>query len=171
METHRLLKAFICLSFISIVLTSCSSPTSTAPVSQSSQPLMEKLSVDDLAGRADLIVVGDATDIHYDRNGNGDVKTLVRLSVTDVVKGTSVEELVIQVAGGQSGDVNVSVEDTPEFRLGERVVVFLRQVGAGAFTVVGGFQGRFGIDESDMVSGNVPLTQFIDQITDIVAEQ
>ena len=169
MDTHRLVKTFICLSFISIVLVSCSNPTSPAPVSQSSKPLMEQLTIDELAERADIIVVGEVTDIDYDRNGNGDVKTLVSLSVTDVVKGANVEEVVIEVAGGQLEDLNVSVEDTPEFQLGERVAVFLRQVDHGTFTTVGGFQGRFGIDENDMVGGNVPLTEFIDQIKNILA--
>lgn len=164
METHKLIGTFICLSFISIVLISCSNPTSPAPVSQSSQPLMEQLTVDELAERADLIVVGEATDIDYDKNGNGDVKTLVSLWVTDVVKGPSVEEVVVEVAGGQLEDLNVSVEDTPEFQIGERVVVFLRQLDHGNFATVGGFQGRFSIDENDMVSGSLSLAQFIDQI-------
>ncbi|MFC1995016.1 hypothetical protein ACFLVK_01255 [Chloroflexota bacterium] len=171
METHRLVMTFICLSFIGTALVSCSSPATPESVSQSSQPLMERLTVDELAARADRIVVGEVTDMDYDRDGNGNIITLVSLSVTEVVKGTNIEEVVIAVPGGQLNDVKMSVEDTPEFQLGERVVVFLRLVDHNVFAVVGGFQGRFSIDENDMVSGNVPLTQFIDQISNIVATQ
>jgi hypothetical protein len=55
------------------------------------------------------------------------------------------------------------VEDAPSFQLGERAVVFLDK-GEGIFAVVGGFQGKFGIDKNNMASSNKPLTNFIDQL-------
>ena len=62
------------------------------------------------------------------------------------------------------------VEDVPSFQLGERAVVFLEE-SEGIFNVVGGFQGKFSVDENNMVSGSMPLSEFIDQIRDIVAKQ
>lgn len=62
------------------------------------------------------------------------------------------------------------VEDAPNFQLGERVVVFLEE-SEGVFSVVGGFQGKFSIDKNNMVSGNLPLSQFIEQLRDIATKQ
>jgi len=61
------------------------------------------------------------------------------------------------------------VEDAPKFQLGESAIVFLEK-GDGIYRVIGGFQGKFIIDTNNMV-GNVPLQQFLEQITNAIAKQ
>jgi hypothetical protein len=80
MKPYGLRKIIICISIFTFALVSCSSPASPELVSQISQLLMAKLSIDELTTRADRIVVGEVTSIEYDREGNENIKTLVSLS-------------------------------------------------------------------------------------------
>ena len=120
---------------------------------------------------ADRIVVGTVTDVisHSDAQ-HGTINTLVTLSAEDCIKGSSEGQIVITLPGGETDGEWLWVEDAPSFQLGERAVVFLEE-NEGVFSVVGGFQGKFTIDKNSMVSGNLPLTQFIEQLRDIVARQ
>jgi hypothetical protein len=88
--------------------------------------------------------------------------------VEQTIKGETGGEVVIRVVGGEVGGLVLMVTDTPSFQSGERVVVFLDK-GEGIFTVVGGFQGKLTIDKNNRVSGDKPLTEFIDQIKDALA--
>jgi hypothetical protein len=125
--------------------------------------LVEKLTIEELTARANSILVGEVTDIACYREGEGNIYTRVTLSVEQTIKGETKEVVNLRVPGGELNGQAMWVEDAPSFQLGERAVVFLDK-GEGIFTVVGGFQGKFTIDKNNMVSGNMPLTNFIDQI-------
>ena len=103
-----------------------------------------------------------------DPEGEGSIYTLVTLAVEQTIKGETKDVVNIRVAGGEVNGRKLWVEDAPSFQLGERAVVFSNK-GDATFTVVGGLQGKFTIDENDMVSGNTPLAEFIDQIRDVLA--
>ena len=137
--------------------------------SQSTGELVGKLTLEQLAARANSILVGKVTNIAYYQEGKRNIYTLVTLSVEQPIKGETEGEVVIRVPGGEIDGLVMMVTDTPSFQLGERAVVFLDK-GEGTFTVVGGFQGKFTVDENNMV-GNKPLTEFIDQLKDILARQ
>ena len=62
----------------------CGQPT---PPSQSGAGLVEKLTIDELAARADSILIGEVTDIAYYQEAN--IYTLVTLSVEQTIKGES----------------------------------------------------------------------------------
>ena len=149
------------------LFTGCGQPT---PPSQSGGGLVEKLTLDELTAKADAILVGEVTDIASYQEGEGNIYTLITFSVEQTIKGESEGEVSIRIPGGEVNGQTLWVEDTPSFQLGERAVLFLEE-GEGIFSVVGGFQGKFAIDNNDMVSGNVSLTEFIDQIKGILATQ
>lgn len=140
------------------------------PPSQSGAGIVEKLTVEELTDRADSILIGRVTDIACYHEGEGNIYTQVTLSVEQTIKGEVKETVNVRVPGGELNGQTLWVEDAPSFQMGERVVVFLEER-EGTFTVVGGFQGKFTIDDNNMVSGNTPLTEFIDQIRDILAGQ
>lgn len=171
MKLHQLIGILISILATGAMVVSCVSPVPSGTPPPSGQGLMEKLTLEELTARADSIMVGEVTDIACYEENKGNIYTLITLSVGQTVKGESEEEVVIKVPGGEVGENRLIVEDSPSFQLGERAVVFLKEGGDNKFSVVGGFQGKFGIDEGDMVSGNIPLTQFIDQIRNIVAKQ
>ncbi len=131
---------------------------------------MEQLTLDELAIRADSILVGEVTDITAYQEENGNIYTLATISVEQTVKGQTRDKATLRTLGGELDGQVMWVEGTPGFQPGERVVVFLKK-GGGAFTIIGGFQGKFIIDGNDMVSGNIPLTEFTQQIRDILIEQ
>lgn len=137
---------------------------------QGGQGLVEKLTLDELAAAADSILVGEVNDIVCYQEGEGNVYTLVTLSVERSIKGQAQQEAVIRIPGGELNGQTLWVEDAPSFQLGERVVLFL-EVTEGVFSFVGGFQGKFSIRRNNMVSGNILLSEFISQIRDILAKQ
>ena len=128
-----------------------------------------KLTLEQVAAKADSILVGKVTDVTYYQEGEGNVYTRVTLSVEQTIKGETGGEVVIRVPGGEMDGLTMFVTDTPSFQLEERAVVFLDK-GEGTFTVAGGLWGKFTIDNNNMVSDK-PLTEFIDQIRDILARQ
>lgn len=140
------------------------------PPSQSSSGIVEKLTVQQLASRADSILVGKVTDIACYEEGEGNIYNQVTLSVEQTIKGETKQAVNVRVPGGELNGQTLWVEDTPSFQTGERVVVFLEER-EDIFTVVGGFQGKFSIENNNMVGGNMPLTEFIDQIRDILVSQ
>ena len=145
------------------------SPQTSSPPPQSDGGLVGKLTLEQLAARADSILVGKVINITCHQEGKGNIYTLVTLSVEQTIKGETGGEVVIRVLGGEVGGLVMMVTDTPSFQVGEKAAVFLDN-GEGILTIVGGFQGKFTIDENNMV-GNMPLTEFIDQIKDILARQ
>ncbi len=178
---HRNVLNFMCL--LALVLTfGCGSrpahpappaapPAAPAPpVSQSGEGIVEKLTLDELALRADSILVGEVTDITVYEEGSGNIYTIVTLSVEQSIKGETEVEAQMRVPGGEVDGRVLFVEDAPSFQLGERTVVFLSRGGDG-LTVVGGFQGKFTVDKNNMVDGNISLTEFVDQVEDILEKQ
>ena len=170
MKLYVFISVFVCLLVLAGMAGCALSPGAPNTPSQSSQGLVEKLTLDDLALRADSVLVGEVTDITIYQEGEGNIYTLVTVSVEQTIKGESEGEVVIRVLGGEVNGQVLWVEDAPSFQSGERAVVFLEE-GEGILSVVGGFQGKFTIDENNMVSGNMLLTEFIDQIKDILAKQ
>lgn len=128
-----------------------------------------QLTLEYLAAKADSILVGGVNNVTYYQEGEGNIYTQVTLSAEQTIKGETGGEVVIRVPGGKVDGLEMVVTGTPSFQLGERVVVFLDKEAEGIFTVVGGFQGKFTID-NNMV-GDKPLTEFIDQIEDILSRQ
>jgi len=143
--------------------------TINPPPSQSASGLVVKLTLDDLAARANLVVLGEVVDVVYQKEANGNIYTLATLSVGQTFKGGTIKEVVISTPGGKLDGKILEVEGAPNFQLGESAIVFLEK-GDGIFRVIGGFQGKFTIDKNNMV-GNVPLQQFVEQVRNAVAKQ
>jgi hypothetical protein len=128
-----------------------------------------KLTLEQIAPKADSILVGKVTDVTYYQEGEGAIYTQVTLYAEQTIKGETGMEVVVRVPGGKVDGLEMMVTDTPGFDLGESAVVFLQRNDEGIFTVVGGFQGKFTID-NNMV-GDKTLAKFIDQIRDILSRQ
>jgi len=169
---QRVFVSLLCfITILALFLIACTSGTNTInPLpSQSVSGLVEKLTLDDLAARANLILLGEAIDVVYQKEANDSIYTLVTFSVEQIFKGEIADEVVIRVPGGKlDGQIQV-VEDSPSFQLGERAVVFLEN-GGGISRVFGGSQGKFTIDKDNMV-GNILLQEFIEQVRNAVAKQ
>ena len=94
--------------------------------------------------------------------------TTVQISVAQILyargnpPGSSLE---FEVLGGELDGVGLTVSEAPEFRLGERVLVFVRPWTQGRLVLSGGPSGLIRVDESGIVHGRgVSVKQFGSQI-------
>src|SRR5690349_11947899 len=87
---------------------------------------MRKLSMEDLAKKADAIVLGTVTqqESAWDAQHTA-IYTDVTLAVEQVLTGSPGEVVTLRVAGGVVGDIGMRTSNDATFRAGERVIVFL----------------------------------------------
>jgi len=141
--------------------------------------LVRKKSVEELTYEADSILIGKVTSMESRWNGS---KTLIHTYVTVFVRGYIKRflemgepgEVTIKVPGGQVGDIALRVSDTPEFREGEEVFLFLKIEELPIFRVAGLLQGKYTVWEgrirNRVLEREIPLESFIDQIQKIIEE-
>lgn len=128
---------------------------------------VQKLSLEQLATQAEVIVRGRVADIkpRPSRDG-GFAWTRVFISVEEQFKGEKVAALVIDLPVGPVGGVVQGSPGTPEFSAEEEVVLFLRQQRKDEiFRLVGGQQGKFTV-RADPV-GNRKLVEDLSRRTEI----
>ena len=105
---------------------------------------VQRLSLEQLARQADLIVKGRIQDIRnqtsQDRSA---ITTVVVLPIEKQWKGPNVSMVTVRQPGGSAGEITQRVMGLPEFAVGEEVVLFLRKQADGRYATVGGKQGKF----------------------------
>lgn len=85
---------------------------------------------DDLVSRADVIFIGEVTDVRtfpLETRDGPIIKTRVIFRVSDPVWGTTSLLEVFDFLGGEWGGVGMAVAEMPHFAVGDRRVVFARQ--------------------------------------------
>jgi len=97
--------------------------------------------------------------------------TTVQLDVAQILyargnpPGSSLE---LEVLGGELDGVGLMVSEAPEFRLGERVLVFVKPWTEGRLVLTGGPSGLMRVDESGIVDGRrLSVKQFAFQIRNL----
>jgi len=105
---------------------------------------MRPLSLEELFQKAEKIAVGRVVDLSCQMDPRTElIYTWVTLHVEKEFKsGRGDFELRLRIPGGRIGNLALKVSHAPRFSKGERVLVFLRQVG-NDWTVVGWQQGKF----------------------------
>jgi len=139
--------------------------------SGSGQAMMVAMSVEQLAGTADTIVVG--TVLEQTSAWNADrsaIHTDVVVSVDELVKGNAAGEVVVRVAGGyiESEDIGMGTSNDPTFRDGEQVVLFLN-AGDPVATLTGMFQGKLTVTDGTVTTNTgqaVSVDEFINTVRD-----
>ena len=139
--------------------------------------LMVRKSIEELTSQADSILIGEVKKIESQWNEERTlIYTYVTISVKQYTKALSrqeqIEEIIVKVPGGEVGDIGLKVSDTPQFREGEEVFLFLRSEEVPVFLVAGLFQGKYTIEEgrvkNRILGLEVPLDSFISQIKGIL---
>lgn len=97
------------------------------------------------------------------------IVTIVRAKVLDAVKGSPAEEIEFEQLGGQVGEMRMEVEDLPQWKVGDRDYLFLRQLKGSICPLVGMPHGRYpifndGVSRLDQVerANHEPLTSVED---------
>jgi len=134
---------------------------------QESSSLVMKMTTRDLTENASQILIGKVVDLSSRWNAEGlMIFTYVTISAKEYIKGASDQKTVtIEVPGGEVGDLALWVSDTPEFKKGETVLLFLRPE---FFQIVGWYQGKCTIKEGLIVEKGVSVKEFVSDIRHIL---
>jgi hypothetical protein len=108
--------------------------------------IVQALDLSELVAQSDRIVVGRVVFEEAFRRRDGTISTWYRLEVerelrTDAPTRDEEPEVIIEVLGGQIGDLGMRVEGEPRFSVGERAVIFMREGTQLGFRPVGMAQG------------------------------
>ena len=134
----RLLAA--ALLFLALIL-ACASPA-PAPATT-----LERMSVEELAQRAAMVVEGSVVAVAAEQTPAG-VRTAVRLRVHELLKGVPSAFKTVYVPGGTLPDGSrVVVEAMPSFSPGDECYVFVDVRG----WVMAGFQGKLAVSAGHLV--------------------
>ena len=118
--------------------------------------LMTGSNVDQLTDEADLIVFGAVESLQTCRsNGPVTIVTRVRIATADIYKADRLPptaDLTIDVPGGAIGDHRLAVGTSPEFAVGEQVVVFLGVSDGGEVFPAAGFRGKFTVTQDQRLT-------------------
>jgi len=157
-------KQFMHVSFVLFIL------FSVTPVVMA---LMPKMSVEELTGDADVIIIGNVKEVESRWNlWRTQINTYSTVSVEKYIKGTGSETLIIIAEGGTVGDSNVWVEDTSVFTKNEKVLVFLKKAGS-EFRVAGLVQGKYIVENEevhDIIGEKVSLKDFLSRVEDVIPD-
>jgi len=118
-----------------------------ALVSSVDATLVVSLSEESLAQDADAIVIGRVTMIQprYESQ-NRAIFTHITVAVEDVLKGeVPGADITLRQPGGTVGDLNSWIIGSPNFALGEKVLLFLRRDRDGVLRVAHLYQGKLTI--------------------------
>jgi len=142
-------------------------------LSQSGAPATE-----DLARRADVVVVGKVTDLTSKWSSDRSrIFSRVTVSVEQHIKGDESQNLVtISTPGGEVNGVGEVYSHMPRFKMDEQVIVFAAKDQRGELRVVGGDEGKLTVTKDEMtglqmVSDREPLTAFTLRLRRVVQAQ
>ncbi|MFT4621690.1 MAG: hypothetical protein ACI8PZ_000342 [Myxococcota bacterium] len=107
---------------------------------------LAELSIEDRTDAAAYIVEGEVLEVWTELGAGGTVWTRARVRVDEQLKGDDLpKEVVIDSLGGRHGDLTMRVVGAAVFSEGEKLFVFLDELGSGRLVPIGKFQGKFTI--------------------------
>jgi hypothetical protein len=111
----------------------------------------------DRARGAESVVVGRVASVapRWQVNQFGDrlIISVVRVVVSETLKGQAVPMLDVEVEGGTIGGLTLHVSDQTSFSVGERAVFYLNRTPRGTFVPHLRAEGLLKLDASNRVSG------------------
>jgi hypothetical protein len=161
------------------------------PITITSYASLEKMSIDDLIARSDLIVMGRADSVHPSRWNTSDgtlpndvtVETIssdmiiftdVDFHISETLKGeTNQSQLYIRIFGGEVGQDRMIISGEPSLEAGQAYLLFLSndsgstsKIEPDHFLITGAVQGVYQIldDKAVSVSDEWLLQDLIDYI-------
>jgi hypothetical protein len=132
--------------------------------------LMIKMTTPELTKQAKAIIRGKVTDMRSEWDPERRfIWTLVTISVSKCIKGDTLpgEEVIVKIPGGVVGQIGQVTEDTPIFKRGEDVLLFISPEvyrGEKVFRVNGNFQGKHTIKNDMVIEKKIPVATFLERI-------
>jgi hypothetical protein len=103
-------------------------------------------SFDQLVQQAEVIFQGSVTAVRSQWVGEGaqrQIVTYVTFKVEDSIKGSAGQSYSIRMFGGTVGEDSMGISDAPNFKVGDRDILFVENNGTQAIPLVGIMYGRF----------------------------
>jgi len=98
---------------------------------------------DQMVDKSDVVVTGTVIDKYSHWNAaKTKIYTTTTVAVSSILKGVTGETVEVRQLGGEVDGVGAKLLGTPEYTLGESVVLFLEPRPDGAFITVGLSQGK-----------------------------
>jgi hypothetical protein len=104
---------------------------------------------DQLVTDAEFIFQGNVTDVRSQWIGEGgqrQIVTYVTFKVEDAVKGSPGANYTIRMLGGTVGDITMAISDAPQFKIGDKDILFVEHNGSQFIPLVGIMHGRFHVE-------------------------
>ena len=118
---------------------------------------VRKMDLPALVSASDSIVQGRVESVES-RWENNLAYTYTSVTVDEPLKGERRRAVLIRQLGGKIGSLHMTVAGTPQFKQGDRVIVFLKRRADGTFDVVGLNQGKYEITNDFAVANVSGLT-------------
>ena len=135
--------------------------------------LMVKLDLENLTQNSNLVIRATVENMRCSWNAeHRRIFTFATLTVKEPVKGSALTGAInVRYPGGVVGDTAYIVEDTPQFRPGEEVIVFLKDRNPeGVREVYGWFQGKYTVENNVVKENRLPVQTFLNQIKAVVQD-
>jgi hypothetical protein len=128
--------------------------TSLLLVCAASATTIERLSLDEMTGRSELIISGEISSSFaaWD-TGHKYIWTHYIVSVENTVKGAAGRSVEIAEPGGVAEGVGMSIGGATGYTKGEHVLIFLERMPNGYLRTAGLGQGKYGIDTQGRLHG------------------
>ena len=110
---------------------------------------------EELADRADLVFVGKVVGSQAEwrvAGTNQAIFTLVEFHSEEILKGTAAASVSIRFLGGTMGGVTLEVVAVPQFKAGDRVLLFVEGNGVQFCPLVGVYHGKFVVRKDEKSS-------------------
>ena len=149
--------------------------------------LVVQKDVEQLTQESDIIVMGEVRNMESRWNNDRTlIYTYVTVFVSEYIKddltlkqsnGNGEQEIVVRILGGEVGDIGLTVSDTPEFKEGEEVFLFLRKGNdlKASLNVAGLFQGKYTVEDgmikNKVLGLQIALEEFTSHITAMVNKE
>ena len=105
---------------------------------------------DQLVNDAEFIFQGNVTDVRSQWIGEGgqrQIVSYVTFKVDDAIKGSPGASYTIRMLGGTVGEITMAISDAPEFKVGDKDILFVEHNGTQFVPLVGIMHGRFHVEQ------------------------
>ena len=113
---------------------------------------------EELADRADLVFVGTVVGSQAEwrvAGTNQAIFTRVEFQTEEILKGTAARSVSLRFLGGTVGGVTLEVVAVPQFKAGDRVLLFVEANEVQFCPLVGVYHGKFGVRKDDKSSRDI----------------
>ena len=113
---------------------------------------------EEMADRADLVFVGKVVGSQAEwrvAGTNQAIFTLVEFHTEEILKGTAAATVSLRFMGGTVGAVTLEIVAVPQFKAGDRVLLFVEGNGVQFCPLVGVYHGKFDVRKDDKSSRDV----------------